>query len=60
MIDVACALCGKDEAFVYVFWQCWAAKMFWMWFQEKFHFFIAPLLWKGPLLGNTWMVHEEI
>jgi hypothetical protein len=39
------------------FWKSQLAIVFWAWFQVEFYFlFVASLSWKGPLMGDAWMV----
>jgi hypothetical protein len=41
----------------HVFWKCQFVRDFWSWFHAEFQsMFVAPLSWKGLLLGDTWMV----
>lgn len=59
--DAAYSLYGKDEKVEHGFWRCRTVKVFgrWSWFQVEYHFVIAPLSWKGTLLGDTSMIRES-
>jgi hypothetical protein len=44
----------------HVFWKCQSTIVLWSWFHIEFQsMFAAPLSWKRPLLGDTWLVKDN-
>lgn len=58
--NVASTLCGKDETVKPIFWTCNPTKTHQASFQIEFHFLFTTILsWKGPFLGDTWMISDN-